>query len=251
MAVFNPPSTGLHRLAEWPKQRACLRMAVCTGEAIGDSPRGRLIDPQRFAGQGTPLGFTQCLDARLTGFEAVAIDDCDPIPRKPGGVFPAHVLDERGKCTRAVAHQCSRGLRLSAMQCAIDGDECGGHRILLSPGSRPSGGLDTKDDLVHQIIDAGEQELSGVWLLRGALIPPLEAIGAQHALERRADHDREGALLPKSFQHVTEHEGLLDGKMHEGLSYTISPHLNTTGFQGYEPAGMLTRQPKKNRQARS
>lgn len=109
IAVFNPQITGLHCLKEWPKQRAFLRMAVFTGEDIGDSPWGRLIDHQRFAGQGTPLGCTQFLDAMLTGFEAVAIDDFDPIPRKPGGVFTAHVLDERGKFTRAVAHQCSRG----------------------------------------------------------------------------------------------------------------------------------------------
>jgi hypothetical protein len=80
--------------------------------------------------------------------------------------------------------------------------------------------LDTKDDLVHQIIDAGEQEVSGVLLLRGAFIPQIEPIGAQDTLERSADHDRDGTLLHKSFKHVTEHGGLLDDKMKEGLSYT-------------------------------
>ena len=112
IAVFNPQITGLHRLEEWPKQRAFLRMAVFTGNDIGDEPRGRLIDHQRCAGPGTPLGFTQFLDAMLTGFEAVAIDDFDSITRKPGCVFTAHVLDERGKFASAVAHQCSRGRRL-------------------------------------------------------------------------------------------------------------------------------------------
>jgi hypothetical protein len=35
---------------------------------------------------------------------------------------------------------------------------------LLSLVSRPYGGLDTKDDLVHQLIDAGEQERSSILL---------------------------------------------------------------------------------------
>ena len=87
--------------------------------------------------------------------------------------------------------------------------------MLVSLVSRTHRGLDTKDDLVHQIIDAGEQEGSGLWLLRGALIPQIESIGAQHALERSADHDRDGALLHKSFKHVAEHGGLLDGKIKE------------------------------------
>jgi hypothetical protein len=93
----------------------------------------------------------------------------------------------------------------------------------------PYGGLDTKADLGHQLIDAGEQERSSIWLLRGAPILQIESIGAQHALERSTDHDREGALLHKSFKHLTEHGGLLDNKMKEGLSYTISLHLDTTG----------------------
>src|SRR5467141_859286 len=104
--------------------------------------------------------------------------------------------------------------------------------LLVSSVSRPYGGLDTKDDLVHQIIDAREQEFSGVLLLCGALIPQIEPIGAQDTLETSADHHRDGALLHKSFKHVTEHGGLLDGKSKEGLSYTISPHLNTTGARG-------------------
>jgi len=62
----------------------------------------------------------------------------------------------------------------------------------------------TKDDLVHQIIDAGEQEVSGLVLPRGALIPQSEASGAIG--------------------------GLLDAKIEEGLSYTISSHLYTTGL---------------------
>jgi hypothetical protein len=36
IAVFNPQIPGLHRLEAWPKQRAFLRMAVFTGEDIGD-----------------------------------------------------------------------------------------------------------------------------------------------------------------------------------------------------------------------
>jgi len=58
----------------------------------------------------------------------------------------------------------------------------------------------------------------------------IEPIGAQDTLETSADHHRIGALLHQIvLKHVTEHGGLLDGKSKEGLSYTISPHLNTTG----------------------
>ena len=38
----------------------------------------------------------------------------------------------------------------------------------------------------------------------------------------------------------------------EGITYPTNATLDKdTGFQGYEPAGVLTRQPKKNRKARS
>src|SRR6267143_6851825 len=79
IAVFNPEVAGLNRVQDCPEQRAFLRMAIFAWKDIGDHTQGRFIDYQRFAGQGTPLGFTQFLDAMLTGFEAVAIDDFDPI----------------------------------------------------------------------------------------------------------------------------------------------------------------------------
>ena len=77
IAVFNPEITGLHRLQQRSEQRAFLRMAIFTGQDIGDQAQGGLIDHQRFAGQGPPRGLTQLFDAMLTGFEAVAIDDFD------------------------------------------------------------------------------------------------------------------------------------------------------------------------------
>src|SRR6266705_79508 len=127
IAVFNPEVTGLNRVQDGLEQRAFLRMAIFAWKDIGDHTQGRFIDYQRFAGQGTPGGFTQCFHAMLTGFEAVAIDDFDPIARKPRGAFTAHVLDERGELARAVAYQLSRGMRLEAIEFVIDRDERGGH----------------------------------------------------------------------------------------------------------------------------
>src|SRR6267142_1623065 len=123
IAVFHPQITGLYRLEERPEQRAFLSMAVFARKDIGHQATGGFIDHQRCAGQGTPLGFTPFLDVLLTGFEAVAIDDFDPIPLKPAGAFTTHVLDERGKFASAIAHSFSRGMRLSTIQFAIDGDE--------------------------------------------------------------------------------------------------------------------------------
>src|SRR5215467_9440298 len=127
IAVFNPEVTDLNRVQDGPEQRAFLRMAIFTGKDIGDHPQGRFIDHQRFAGQGTPRGFTQFFNAMLTGCEAVAIDDVDPIALQPRGAFTAHVLDERGELARAVAHQLSRGMRLYAIEFVIDRDERGAH----------------------------------------------------------------------------------------------------------------------------
>src|SRR5215468_2355292 len=112
IAVFNPEGTGLNRVQDGPEQRAFLRMTILARKDIGDHTQGRFIDHQRFAGQGTPRGFTQVFNAMRTGFEAVAIDDFDPIALKPRGTCTAHVLDERGELARAVAHQFSRGMRL-------------------------------------------------------------------------------------------------------------------------------------------
>src|SRR4029453_2116268 len=112
IAVCNPEVTGLNRVQDGPEQRAFLRMAIFAWKDISDHTQGRFIDPHRIAGQGTPCGFTQFLNAMLTGFEAVAIADFDPIARKPRGAFTAHVLDEWGELARAVAHQFRRGMRL-------------------------------------------------------------------------------------------------------------------------------------------
>src|SRR5262249_15775684 len=73
-------------------------------------------------------------------------------------------------------------MRLYAIEFVIDRDERGAHLVWGRLVSRAHRGLDTKDDLVHQIIDAGKQEVSGILLLRGALIPQIEAIGAHHAV---------------------------------------------------------------------
>jgi hypothetical protein len=44
------------------------------------------------------------LEAVLTGFKAVTIDDFDAITLKPRGSLTIHVRDERGKLTSAIAH---------------------------------------------------------------------------------------------------------------------------------------------------
>src|SRR5215468_6239109 len=112
IAVCNPEITGLHRVQKRPEQRAFLRMAVFTRPDISDQALGGLIDHQRFARQGPPLGLAQLFDAMLTRFEAIAIDDLDAVARKPRGSFTTHVLNKRGKLTSAIAHQLRCCMRL-------------------------------------------------------------------------------------------------------------------------------------------
>src|SRR5687768_10593955 len=112
IAVFNPESARLHRLEQGAEQGAFLRMAIFTGKNIGDQALGGLIDHQGFAGQGPPLSLAQLLDAVLTGFEAVAIDNFEPVAFKPRSPLTAHVRDNGGKLTRAIAHQLCRRMRL-------------------------------------------------------------------------------------------------------------------------------------------
>src|SRR5207302_10096597 len=119
-----PRCRGSHDSANdslWLKLRPV--MAMFARQDIGAHTQGRFIDHQRFAGQGTPRGFTPFFHAMLTGFEAVAIDDFDPRAFKPRGAFTTHVLDERSALASAGAHQLSRGMRLSAIAFVIDRDE--------------------------------------------------------------------------------------------------------------------------------
>ena len=55
--------------------------------------------PPRICPARPALGVAQLLDAMLTGFEAVAIDDFDAITLQPRGSLAAHVRDQRGKLT--------------------------------------------------------------------------------------------------------------------------------------------------------
>jgi hypothetical protein len=50
--------------------------------------------------------------------------------------------------------------------------------------------------------------------------------------------DRKRAFFHKSFEHLTEHGGLLDGKIEEGLSYTI-PRTFTSLAQMLNALGVL------------
>jgi hypothetical protein len=65
--------------------------------------------------------------------------------------------------------------------------------------------LHAADAWVHHGIHAGKQEVSRVWLLRGAFVPQLETIGTQDARKRGADHDGDGAFFHESFKHFTAH----------------------------------------------
>src|SRR5512134_60059 len=111
-----PPDTLEHR----PEKRALLGMAIFTGKDIRDEALGWLVDHQRFAGQGAPSGLSQCLEAMLTGFEAIAIDNFDPIALKPRGAFTVHVRNERGQLASAIAHQFRGGMCLKAIEFVID-----------------------------------------------------------------------------------------------------------------------------------
>ena len=59
--IFDPQITGLHRFEPLTEQRAFLRIAIFTRKDIGDEALGCLVDQQRFAGPGTPLGLAHSL----------------------------------------------------------------------------------------------------------------------------------------------------------------------------------------------
>jgi hypothetical protein len=101
IAVGNPQIIWLDTLEHRPEQRALLRVAIFTRKDLGNSARRRLIDHERFAGQGAPVGLSQFFDTVLTGFEAVAIDNFDPVTREPGRALAAHMLNE-GANSRAL-----------------------------------------------------------------------------------------------------------------------------------------------------
>jgi hypothetical protein len=113
----------------------------------------------------------------------------DPVALKPRRAFTTHLCDERGKRARAIAHQRSGGCRLSPIECILNRDQGGAQVVFVRLGSCAHRGVHPKDALVHQSIDAGQQERSALWLLRGALIPQGEPISAQDARKGGADPD--------------------------------------------------------------
>jgi hypothetical protein len=207
MAIGDPQLSLPDALEDCPKERALLRLAIFTGKDMRDEPLGWRIDHERFARQGAPCGLPQFLEAMLTGFEAVAIDNVDPIALKPRGPLTVHGLDERGQLASAIAHQFRRSVWRTAIEFVIDRNDGGPHVGFLSPVRRPHRGLHTKDHVAPQSVDGGKQELSGVWLLSGTLLPQIEAVGTQHPLQRGAYHDGDGTLFHKSFKHLTKHGG--------------------------------------------
>src|SRR2546422_7797603 len=58
-----------------------------------------------------------------TGWEAVAIDNFDPIARKPRGALTVHGCNARGQRARARAHQFRRGVCLKATAFVIDRED--------------------------------------------------------------------------------------------------------------------------------
>ena len=112
IAIFNPQVTCLHRLEHVSEQRALLGMAIFTRKNIGHQAQGRFIDHQRFPWQSPRLNASQHLEAMLRRFDAVAIDNFDPIARQPRRALAIQVLNQRAELTGAIAHQLRRRVGL-------------------------------------------------------------------------------------------------------------------------------------------
>lgn len=119
--VFTPELPCLDRLPQRSQERAFLRVAMVTGKDIGHDAVGRLIDDERFAGQRPPLGGTELVDAMFTRFEAVAIDNFDPLACKPGHPLATHVRDNGHQLPCTIAHELGRGMRLEVIEFIVDG----------------------------------------------------------------------------------------------------------------------------------
>src|SRR5215468_8286349 len=209
------------------QQRALLRMPIFTRKDIGDQTVGRLIDHERLAWQGPPGGLTQSCESMLAGFQTVAVDNFDPIAIEPGRTLTAHVRNQWDELAGTIAHEFRGGARLQAIEFVIDGDNGGPHVGFVSQVRCTHGGLDTKDHLAHQVIDGGKQEFARVLFLGRALIPEIEAIGAQHPLQRRAHHYRDRTLFDKAFKHSAEHAGPpTELNFRRPTVYNITPPLH-------------------------
>ena len=82
---------------------------------------------------------------------------------------------------------------------------------------------------------------------------------AHYSGKKKAHTDKNVLLINEYTSKVVYLSPTVAGKTHDkkaadevDLAYPINSTLDKdTGFQGYEPAGVLTRQPKKNRKAKS
>jgi hypothetical protein len=81
----------------------------------------------------------------------------------------------------------------------------------------------------------------------------------QYSGKKKTHTDKNLLLVNEHTDKVVSLGPTVAGKKHdkkaadeEAIAYPTNATLDKdTGFQGYEPAGVLTRQPKKNREARS
>src|SRR5262252_9517633 len=209
------------------QQRTLLRMPIFTWKDIGDQTVGRLIDHERLAWQGPPGGLTQSCESMLAGCQTVAVDNFDPIAIEPGRTRTAYVRNQWDELAGTIAHEFCGGASLQAIEFVIDGDNGGPHVGFVSQVRCTHGGLDTKDHLAHQVIYGGKQDFARVLFLGRALIPEIEAIGAQHPLQRRAHHHRDRTLFDKAFKHSAEHAGPpTELNFRRPTVYNITPPLH-------------------------
>ncbi|MGQ4809923.1 hypothetical protein NKDENANG_03361 [Candidatus Entotheonellaceae bacterium PAL068K] len=66
-------------------------------------------------------------------------------------------------------------------------------------------------------VDGGKQEAAAGVCLSGVLRPQSESVGAPDALQRIPHHHRYRVLVDKPLTHFAEQQGLLDGKIEDGL----------------------------------
>jgi hypothetical protein len=211
VAIGDPEVTRLHRAQHRGAQRALLGVPIFTRTDITHEARRGLVDHQRLAGQGARRNPAQCVQPRLTRFKRVAIDALHLGARQPGHAFTTHMLDQWRQLAGALAYQCRRSVGLDLLEFVVDGDHRRPDLRFVSPIGRVHGGLEAKDDVTHEVVDRRKQQVACLRLLGRALLPQIEGIGPQDALQCASNHHRDGATIDKALKDGTEHHGLLMG----------------------------------------
>ena len=130
----------------------------------------------------------------------IAIEDLDVVARQPRGQGRAQGLQHGRNLLGGVVDQGLGDGQFDVLQFAINGVIADGQAAAETLHGGMDRGVQTKDDLTHQLREAGEEQAVRILPLGSPLEELIEAPGVKEAFQDGPGHDTDGALLQERLK---------------------------------------------------